>query len=121
MPSTPQQIAAARAAKQAENQANRNRKKTAGAKVVAEVVERVLSHKEKEVAAAVVAELQHSLTQKGDEHADKLAQSTKFWMDWAYAKFPRHQLERFAAAEAQRWFEVRHPRPARPPRKDHRY
>ena len=105
MPSTPQQIAAARAAKQAENQANRDRKRAGASTQKAdadEIVPRKLTRAEAEVSAAVVAELHQSLTQKGEKHADELAQSTKFWMDWSRAKFPKYVLERFAAAEAQR-------------------
>jgi len=118
MPSTAEQIKQARATKLSENQAHRAAKRNR-AKTVVVVEARVLSHKEKEVGDAVVTELVHVATVKGDVHADLLAQSTKYWMDWAYHRFPNHALDRFASAEAARWYEARHPRPARPARREH--
>ena len=113
MPSTPEQIRAARAAKQAENQAHRAMKrKGLGVKVV--VAERVLSYEEGIMKAAVVAELERVLAEKGEAEADKQARNGRLWEDFAQIRYTRLGLKAFAAAEAARWYEARHPRPARP-------
>ena len=113
MPSTPDQIRAARAAKNAENQAHRAaKKKGLGVKIV--TTEVVLSYNEKILAAAVVAELERVLAEKGDADADKLARYGKAWEDFAQIRYTKMGLKAFAAAEASRWYEARHPRPPRP-------
>ena len=113
MPSSPDQIRAARAAKQAENQAHRAMKrKGLGTKVV--TTEVVLSHNEKIVLAAVKAELERVLAEQGDAVADKQARNGKIWEDFAQIKYTKLGLKAFAAAEAARWYEARHPRPPRP-------
>lgn len=109
----------ARAEKRSENQAHRAAKRNKVKAVVAvEGAERPLSYNEKIISEAVKAELDKTLAEKGDDVADKLARNTNVWMDFAQIRYTKLGLRAFAAAEAQRWFEVRHPKPARPPRKE---
>ena len=114
MASNADQIRAARAQKTAENQSHRAAKKNKGKTVVVATDAPVLSYNEKIVAAAVAAELEKALVEKGDVLADSLARNTRFWMDFAQIKYTAMKLQAFAAAEAARWYEVRHPRPAKP-------
>ena len=113
MPSNAEQIRAARAQKLAENQAHRAAKRKQ-AKAVVVTVERTLTHDERAVSDAIKALLDHSLATKGDAQADTLARDTRFWVGFMKDKFPKLTLQAFAAAEASRWYEARHPRPARP-------
>lgn len=111
--------AQARAEKLAENQAHRAAKKNkAKTVVVVEEATRYLSDNEKVIADAIKVELEKELAEFGDKEADSFARDTKCWMDFANVRYPKFGLAAFAAAEAQRWYEARHPKPARPPRKE---
>ena len=88
------------------------KRKGLGTKVV--VTERELSHNEKIVSDAVKAELGRVLYEKGDTEADKQARNGKIWEDFAQIRYTKLGLKSFAAAEAARWYEARHPRPPRP-------
>jgi hypothetical protein len=108
----------ARAAKQAENQAHRAAKKNKAKTAVVEGTTMVLTHNEKIISDAIKVELEKELAALGDKAADSFARDTKCWMDFANVRYPKFGLAAFAAAEAQRWYEVRHPKPVRPPRKE---
>lgn len=111
--------AQARAEKLAENQARRAAKKNkVKTVVVVEENARYLSANEKIIADAIKVELEKELAEFGDKEADSFARDTKCWMDFANVRYPKFGLAAFAAAEAQRWYEARHPKPARPPRKE---
>ena len=106
----PEAWKAARSQKLAENQAHRAAKRNR-AKTVVVAEARVLTWGERQVSTAVVEELDKSLGIKGEAHADGLARNTRYWMDFAWKHHPLLGLESFAAAEAQRWHDARHPRP----------
>lgn len=108
----------ARAEKQAENQANRAAKRNKVKVVVVEESARYLSNNEKIISEAIKVELEKELAEFGDKEADSFARDTNCWMVFANVRYPKFGLAAFAAAEAQRWYEARHPKPARPPRKE---
>lgn len=112
--------AQARAEKLAENQAHRAAKKNKAKTgvVVVEEAARYLSANEKIIADAIKVELEKELAEFGDKKADSFARDTNCWRDFADIRYSKFGLAAFAAAEAQRWYEARHPRPARPPRKE---
>jgi hypothetical protein len=113
---------AARAQKLSENQAHRNAKRNRAAQATktaaTDAVEHVLSFDEKRVSDIVKSFLDTALAERGEASVDNTASDTRFWGRFMRDRYPKLGLAAFAAAEAQRWYEVRHPRPARPPRRD---
>ena len=114
MASSPDQSRAARDQKTAENQSRRAAKKNKGKTVVVATDAPVLSYNEKVISDAIKVELEKELATLGDKAANSFARDTNCWMDFANVRYPKLGLAAFAAAEAQRWYEVRHPKPARP-------
>ena len=111
MPSNNAQQVTARAEKQAQNQANRAKKRQP--KVVVATAERQLTHYEKVLAGEITKVLDAAVAERGDESADNQSRDTKYWMGWSREKYPNWGLQAFAAAEAARWYEKRHPRKPR--------
>ena len=111
MPSSNSQQVTARAEKQAQNQANRARARQP--KTVVASAERQLTHYEKVIREEITVILDKALAERGDDSSDNQARDTKYWMGWSREQHPNWGLQAFAAAEAARWYEKRHPRKPR--------